>query len=98
MNIDEQAFQKRLAGRQVIATIGVAVGAAIFASGLSLFLFSSGLIIDSIGASEETRQHLKAFGKISTDTGFAFGVIGVLILFGGPFLMIYMINKDKVKT
>ena len=96
MNIDEQAFQKRLALRQLVATIITAAGAVILAFGWALLLFSSELIIDSVEASEETKQYLEIFIKTSSNVGL-YMTLGGFLLFGGPLLMMFMIIKDKVK-
>ena len=97
MNIDEQNFQKRLIIWQLLATIIAALGAVMFAYGLSLLLFSSELGIDSIEESEETRQSLEIFIKISSNVGLVNTITGVFLLFGGPLLMMFVIRKDKVK-
>lgn len=97
MNIQEQNFQKRLVVWQLLATIFATVGAVMFAYGLSLFLFSSQLGIDSIQASDETKNNLELFSKISSKAGFVYLASGLILLFGCPLMIIFVILKEKVK-
>lgn len=97
MNKQEQNFQKRLAIWQLLGTAIATSGAVLFAYGLSLLLFSSELGIDSLQASNEIQENLEIFSKISSNGGFVYLITGLILLFGGPLLITFVIVKEKVK-
>lgn len=82
---------------QLLATIIATVGAIMLTYGLSLFLFSSQLGIDSIQASDENKNNLEIFSKMSSNQGLMFQITGLILLFVVPLIMIFVIIKEKVK-
>jgi len=74
-----------------------AVGAVFLTYGLTLLLFSSQLSIDSLQASNDTRENLAIFSEISSNAGVVYVSTGLTLLIVGPVLMSIIIANEKVK-
>ena len=97
MDSSEREFQKRLAILQLLATIGVTVGAVMLASGISLQTFSSGLEIDSVEASGDAKEALKVISKGFSELGWTYigtGIIPIVIVLA---VIISAIVDDAIK-
>ena len=96
MNIQEQNFQKRLVILPLIATVFVTFVAVMLTHGSTLFLLSSELEIDSITASDETKNILEILSENASNTGIKWMIVGGILTLP-IFLIMFKIARDKVK-
>ena len=97
MNTDEQNFQKRLVLWQLLVTIIIAIGAVMLASGQTLNLFGSELLMDTINETEEdTITSLQIMSKTFSKAGAVYTVTGTILILLSSILF-YVIVKEKVR-
>lgn len=92
---DDHKFDKELAKIQVIFTVFITVGSILFAMGISIWIFSLGITIES---GDKTGEVYKFFQQVSTaenNQGLTFMIFGLILLFGSIPIFVYKINKLK---
>jgi hypothetical protein len=92
---DDHKFDKELAKIQILFTVFITIGSILFAMGVSIWIFSLGITIESGDKTGEVYKFFQQVSDAENKQGNVFMASGLAVLFVSIPLFLYRIKKLK---